>query len=92
MGPVQIQLQNILQTVMRPLHLETINESELHAGHEHMGPETHFRVVMVSEQFREKRPTERHRLVHATIAELLKDKIHAITLKLYTPEEWASAK
>jgi stress-induced morphogen len=92
MGPVQLEITEQLNLALKPTHLRVVNESHLHEGHAHMGPETHFRVTMASHLFMNKKAIERHRLVHGVLAELLKAKIHALTLELYTPDEWSSKK
>jgi acid stress-induced BolA-like protein IbaG/YrbA len=47
----------------------------------------HFEASVVSEAFRGKLPLARHRLVYATLGELMGGVIHALALKTVTPEE-----
>lgn len=47
----------------------------------------HFEATVVSEAFRGKLPLARHRLVYATLGELMGGAIHALQLKTVTPEE-----
>ncbi len=47
----------------------------------------HFEATVVSEVFRGKLPLARHRLVYATLGELMGGAIHALQLKTVTPEE-----
>ena len=47
----------------------------------------HFEASVVSEAFRGKLPLARHRLVYATLGELMGGAIHALALKTATPEE-----
>ena len=47
----------------------------------------HFEASVVSEAFRGKLPLARHRLVYATLGELMGGAIHARALKTVTPEE-----
>ena len=50
----------------------------------------HFEATVVSEAFRGKSPLARHRLVYATLGELMGGAIHALALKkTVTPEEQA---
>lgn len=49
----------------------------------------HFEASVVSEAFRGKLPLARHRLVYATLGELMGGAIHALALKTVTPEEAA---
>jgi acid stress-induced BolA-like protein IbaG/YrbA len=47
----------------------------------------HFEATVVSSQFAGKLPLARHRLVYATLGELMGGAIHALALKTLTPEE-----
>ena len=47
----------------------------------------HFEATVVASQFGGKLPLARHRLVYATLGELMGGAIHALALKTLTPEE-----
>lgn len=47
----------------------------------------HFEASVVSDAFRGKLPLARHRLVYATLGDLMGGAIHALALKTVTPEE-----
>ena len=47
----------------------------------------HFEATVVSDAFRGKLPLARHRLVYATLGELMGGAIHALALKTLSPEE-----
>lgn len=47
----------------------------------------HFEALVVSDAFRGKLPLARHRLVYATLGELMGGEIHALALRTLTPEE-----
>jgi acid stress-induced BolA-like protein IbaG/YrbA len=50
----------------------------------------HFEATVVASQFAGKLPLARHRLVYATLGELMGGAIHALALKTLTPEEAAA--
>ena len=53
------------------------------------GDGRHFTAVIVSPEFEDKNRLERQRLVFATLsAVLVSGRLHAITLKTFTPNEW----
>ena len=57
------------------------------------GDGSHFDVIVVGEVFAGKTPVNRQRLVYATVNEqITSGALHAINIKTYTPEEWATAK
>jgi acid stress-induced BolA-like protein IbaG/YrbA len=49
----------------------------------------HFEATVVASQFTGKLPLARHRLVYATLGDLMGGAIHALALKTVTPEEEA---
>jgi acid stress-induced BolA-like protein IbaG/YrbA len=49
----------------------------------------HFEATVVAEAFRGKLPLARHRMVYATLGELMGGAIHALALKTVTPGEAA---
>jgi len=49
----------------------------------------HFEAVVVADAFAGKLPLARHRLVYATLGDLMGGAIHALSLKTLTPEESA---
>ena len=50
----------------------------------------HFEAEVVAVQFSGKLPLARHRLVYATLGDLMGGAIHALALKTLTPEEAAA--
>jgi acid stress-induced BolA-like protein IbaG/YrbA len=47
----------------------------------------HFEAQVVAAAFQGKLPLARHRMVYATLGELMGGAIHALSLKTVTPEE-----
>ena len=86
---VKITLQEILETTFIPDALEVLDQSHLHKGHAGARPEgeTHFKVRMISSKFEGLSRIKRHQLVHEALEELLKSRIHALTLQLISPGE-----
>ena len=83
---VQAILEQKLANDFNPLHLEVINESSNHNVPE--GSESHFKVVVVSPEFKGKNLLARHRMINAALADELKNSIHALAIHTYTEEEW----
>ena len=73
---------------LAPQHLEVLNESAGHGGY-FPGKESHFKVVIVSEQFQGLRLVQRHQKVYGMAGDLLSPgKIHALAIHAYLPSEW----
>jgi acid stress-induced BolA-like protein IbaG/YrbA len=52
----------------------------------------HFSAVIVSEQFRGKNMVKQHQLVYQALGDRMREEIHALSMKTYTPEQWEAAK
>lgn len=56
------------------------------------GDGSHFQARVVSPAFDGIRAVKKQQMVYAALADQIADgSIHALTIKAYTPEEWASA-
>ncbi len=55
------------------------------------GDGRHWFATIVSPEFEGKRPIARHQRVYATLGERMKtDEVHALSMKTFTPAEWAA--
>ena len=73
---------------LAPLRLELIDDSAKHAGH--AGAKSgggHFQLLIVAECFRGKSTLARHRLVYDALGELMRSRIHALSIRSLTPDE-----
>nr|CAG8436557.1 881_t:CDS:10 [Entrophospora candida] len=81
-GPIHSSIHTKLAEALKPIDLEIINESDLHAHHQAMkdvsSNETHFRVNKLM---------ERHRWIYQLLGEELKRGVHALSIKAKTPKE-----
>ena len=51
----------------------------------------HFQVLIISPAFEGKTMVEQHQLVYKALGDLMKEAIHALALKTYTPEQWKNS-
>lgn len=56
------------------------------------GDGEHFSAVIVSNEFEGKGLVEQHQLVYSALGDNMKAKIHAISIKTFTQEEWEATK
>ncbi|MEZ8141595.1 transcriptional regulator BolA [Enterovibrio sp. FF113] len=83
---VQKNIEQKLNTAFSPIFLEVLNESNMH--NVPVGSESHFKVTIVSGDFEGQRLITRHRAVNQTLADELKNDIHALAIHTYTESEW----
>lgn len=72
--------------------LQSIIAAGLACDHiEVAGDGRHWSAVIVSPEFEGKRAIQRHQRVYATLgARIHTDEVHALSMKTYTPAEWAA--
>lgn len=75
-------------TALRPVGLDIVDESHLHAGH--AGARSgggHYRVAIVADAFAGLNTVARHRLVYDAAGDLMRGSVHALAIKANTPDE-----
>ena len=73
--------------VLEPELLEIQDDSAMHAGHAGNTGGGHFKLTVVSSQFFGKSQIIRHRLIYQAVADLIPNKIHALSIRALTPDE-----
>ena len=79
------RLYDALSYALLPVFLDITDES---AQHQRPGVETHFKVILVSDKFTHQTRIARHRLINQLVEHEFQMGLHALSLHLYTPEEW----
>lgn len=79
-------IEQTLSKTLTPTHLSVENESRFH--HVPDGSETHFKVTLVSDSFAGQTLVSRHRMVNQLLKGEFDTGLHALSLHLFTPEEW----
>jgi BolA protein len=82
---IQHEIETIISKAFAPQHIDLVNESYMHSVP--AGSESHFKLVLVSEQFSGMRSVARHQKVYAALGDMMQT-IHALALHTYTLEEW----
>lgn len=73
---------------LAPLELHIEDQSAAHAGHAGAAAGGgHYRLVLVSAQFKDLPLLARHRLVHQTLSDLMTERIHALSIQARAPGE-----
>ena len=91
-------LQDRINTGLAPTVLEIEDESHLHEDHQHGAKLVeargggHFSAVIVSAEFEGLPLVQRHRLVYTAVGDLMGGKVHALSMKTLTPEEWEQSR
>jgi BolA protein len=83
---VQESIEHKIAEGLEVLHLEVINESGQH--NVPPGSESHFKVVVVSNDFLDKNLVTQHRMVYKLLGNELQSQVHALALHTYTEQGW----
>ena len=83
---VKASIETALTEGLAPDHLEVVNESDQHSVPPNS--ETHFKVVVVADEFEGVRRVARHQRVYSLLGEQLAGSVHALALHAYTLDEW----
>lgn len=86
-------LKTFIITLMDPKEIRALIEAGMPGSSVDVeGDGTHFEAVIVSSDFNGKTLLERHQQVYKVLGEAMKERIHALSLKTYTPEQWEKIK
>jgi len=88
-GPVASQMISRLEAALSPTRLDLIDDSEKHRGHGGYNPagESHFTLQIESPAFSGKSRVERQRMIYSALGELMRDRVHALSISARAPGE-----
>jgi BolA protein len=86
---IQQQIQQTLQTAFTPVFLEVINESDGHNVPK--GSESHFKVIIVSDDFVNASRIQRHKMIYSAAAAEV-ERVHAFSVSAFDISEWSIKK
>ena len=72
------QVRSYIEGALACEHIEVVGD-----GH-------HFEAVIVSPAFRAKSRVQQHQVVYRALGERMREEIHALSMRTFTPEEWAN--
>ena len=77
---------------MTPLEIKAMIESGIEGADAAVdGDGRHFNARVVSDKFAGLTMINQHKLVYAALGDNMESAIHALSIKTYTPEQWAKA-
>jgi len=88
-GPVATEMLRRLNSALSPTKIELIDESEQHRGHGGYNPagESHFSLRVESADFAGKSRVERQRMIYAALGDLMRERVHALSIRATAPGE-----
>jgi len=88
-GPIATEMLRRLNSALRPTRIELVDDSEAHRGHGGYNPagESHFTLTIESPAFAGKSRVERQRMVYAALGDLMRERVHALSIKAMIPDQ-----
>jgi BolA protein len=88
-GPVAAEMLQKLGSALNPARVELIDASEQHRGHGGYNPEgeSHFTLHIESAAFAGKTRVERQRMIYAALGDLMRERVHALSIRASAPGE-----
>jgi BolA family transcriptional regulator, general stress-responsive regulator len=88
-GPIAAEMLRRLNSSLSPTAIQLIDDSEQHGGHGGYNPagESHFTLKIESAAFAGKSRVERQRLVYAALGDLMRERVHALSIRATAPGE-----
>ena len=88
-GPVAAEMLARLNSALSPTRIALIDDSEQHRGHGGYNPagESHFSLTIESPKFTDKSRVERQRLIYSALGDLMKERVHALSIRAMAPGE-----
>lgn len=87
-GPVASEMLSRL-AALSPSRIELIDDSEAHRDHGGYNPagESHFTLTIESPAFAGRNRVERQRMIFAALGDLMKERVHALSIRAAAPGE-----
>ena len=85
MGTIENTIKDLLIDTFDPSMLSIINESFMH--NVPAGSESHFKVVIVSDNFNDIKDIKRHQAVYKALQDVMKS-IHALSIYAFNENEY----
>jgi acid stress-induced BolA-like protein IbaG/YrbA len=77
--------------MVEPASIEQSIRAGLAVTHvEVSGDGAHFEAVIVSPKFAGLNRVRQHQLVYAALGDRMREEIHALSMKTFSPDEWAA--
>ena len=82
---IESQIIDIINNKLSPSVLNLINESFMH--NVPPGSESHFKLIVVSDVFKDLTKVKRHQLIYSTLNKIM-DEIHALSIYAFDENEY----
>lgn len=87
MSNATVELLRQRLAVLQPQSIAIVDESHRHAGHAGAKDGGHYQLDIVATAFAGKNTVARHRLIYDAAGDLMRGRIHALSIRALAPDE-----
>ena len=88
MNEIECKIKNLISEKLLIFKIEIIDDSHKHVNHKKDTSGGHFRLFIVSNNFKGLNLIKRHQLIYEILKNMIKIEIHALSMKLLDIEEY----
>ena len=88
MNSIIKKINKLISKKLNISKIEIIDDSHKHRNHKKDTLGGHFRLLIVSDNFKKMPLIKRHQLIYNILDEMIKTEIHALSMKLLDMEEY----
>ena len=81
-------IKNKLSEYIDLIHFDIRDKTDKHIHHRNFDGGLHISITLVSDGFKDMPLLDRHQLVYKALGSLIKNEIHALSIKTYSADEW----
>jgi len=81
-------IKNNLSEYIDLIHFDIRDKTGKHIHHQNFNSGLHLSITLVSDGFKDMSLLDRHQLVYKALGSLIKNEIHALSMKTYSADEW----
>ncbi|MAU56431.1 MAG: BolA family transcriptional regulator [Dehalococcoidia bacterium] len=85
---IEDTISNQLSNLITVSYLELKDSTGKHVHHDNFDGGLHLSAIIVSDDFNNLSLLERHQLVYNALGSMIKNEIHAFSMKTFTNSEW----
>tara|TARA_B100000029_G_scaffold409401_1_gene410949 strand:+ start:155 stop:424 length:270 start_codon:yes stop_codon:yes gene_type:complete len=85
---INSKIEHILREHINIFKIDIIDESYKHRNHKKDTSGGHFKLLIVSDDFKEMSLLSRHRLIYQALDKMIKTEIHALSIKALSIGEY----
>ena len=82
------QIEDLIKSKMNVIKISIADFSNNHKNHSTYEGGGHYQAVIISDDFKGLSLLERHKKIYAILGDLMKNEIHAFSMKTYTNDEF----